>query len=142
MTALRVNAALALLAQSLRDEDCASTKALMAHFQVGNGAALLARLGCDGNTAALWEQVTEEVARRILPRDEIATLVEEWLPFPEALQEYGARALDAGAEPTVPALSPGAKVHLIGRLSRPSQVAFETYALAREVAASVAAQLR
>lgn len=142
MTDLRVAAALALLDQSLRDEHCVSIKALLSHLALTDGAALLARLGCDGNTAALWEQVTEEVARRILPQDEIATLVEEWLPFPDALQEFGARALDVGTNPLAPMLLPAEKMHLLMRLSRPAQVAFETYALAREVATSVVAQLR
>lgn len=37
---------------------------------------------------------------------------------------------------------PEVKIGLLTRLSRPAQVAFETYALAREVAVSVLAQLR
>jgi hypothetical protein len=142
MSDSRVTAALALLDQSLREKHCASVKALLTHLALNDGAALLAELGCDGNTAALWEQVTEEVAGCILPQDEIAALVAEWLPFPAAMQEFGTRALDAGANPLAPTLLPAEKVRLLMRLSRPAQVAFETYALAREVATSVVAQLR
>lgn len=142
MTDSRITAALTLLAQSLREQHCDTTKALMAQLQMATGAALLARLGCDGNTEALWEQLTEEVASRILPHDEFTTLVAEWLPFPEALREFGERALDAGADPYEPQLSPEMKIRLLTRLSQPAQVAFETYALAREVATSVRAQLR
>ena len=101
---LRVNAALILLAQSLREQYGATTKALMAQLQLDNGAALLSRLGCTGNIAALWEQLTEEVAHSILPQDKVATLVAAWLPFPEALREFGACALDAGADSLAPRL--------------------------------------
>jgi hypothetical protein len=77
----------------------------------------------------------------LLPRDEIAPLVEDWLPHAETLMELGAKALAAGADPLAPDLPPEAKMRLIARLSRPSQVAFETYALAREVATKVKALL-
>jgi len=113
----------------------------MGRLGARTGGALLAQLGCTGNTAALWERLTYEVARRLLPRDEIAPLVEDWLPHAEALSELGAKALAAGADPLAPDLPPEAKMRLIARLSRPSQVAFETYALAREVATKVKALL-
>jgi hypothetical protein len=142
MTGPQVTNAVTLLAQALRQRHCDSTKGLMAQLRVANGSALLARLGCAGNTVALWEQLTEEVAQRLLPQDEIAVLVAEWFPFPEALREFGARALDAGADPRAPCPSPEMKLHVLARLSRPAQVAFETYALAREVAIRVVSQLR
>lgn len=141
MTDLRANAALSPLGQSLRDAHSATTKALKLHLHSENRAALLARLGGDGNAEALWEQVTIEIAQRILPQDEVANLAADWLPSLEALRELGARALDVGANPLAPQLLPAEKVRLLMRLSRPAKVAFETYALAREVAASVVAQL-
>jgi hypothetical protein len=78
----------------------------------------------------------------MLPADELTPLIAEWLPFPEAMQEFGARALAAGADPAAPALSAEAKGRILSRPSRPAQVAFETYALAREVAVAVSAGLR
>jgi hypothetical protein len=78
----------------------------------------------------------------VLPTDPIAALVSDWLPFPERLREFGERALLAGVDPLAPTLAAEAKMLLLARLSRPAQVAFETYAPAREVATHVAAQLR
>jgi hypothetical protein len=114
----------------------------MRELRVANGAALLARLGCAGNPAALWEHLTYDIASRLLLTDDLTPLIADWLPFPEAMQEFGARALAAGANPANPALSAEAKGRILSRLSRPAQVAFETYALAREVAVAVSAGLR
>lgn len=77
-----------------------------------------------------------------MPDDEIAALVVDWRPFPDALREFGERALLSGADPVTPTLSAELKLRLIGRLTRPAQVAFETYALARKVASHVVLQLR
>jgi hypothetical protein len=127
---------------ALRQHRCGTVPDLMRELQVANGAALLARLGCAGNHAALWEALTYEVARRLLPDDDLAPLIADWFPHPAAMQEFGARALAAGADPADPALPAEAKGRILARLSRPSQVAFETYALAREVAVAVSAGLR
>jgi hypothetical protein len=134
-------AAATLLANALRAQNGTMT-ALMARAGVRTGGALLARLGCAGNTEALWERLTYSIARQLLPQDTIAPLVEDWLPHAEAMSELGAKALAAGADPLAPALPPEVKMQLIARLSRPTQVAFETYALAREVATKVKALLQ
>jgi hypothetical protein len=134
--------ALAALTAAMRQHRCGTVPDLMRELQVANGAALLARLGCPGNPAALWECLTYDIASRLLPGDDLTPLIAEWLPFPAALQEFGARALAAGADPADPALTAEAKGRILARLSRPSQVAFETYALAREVAVAVSAGLR
>jgi hypothetical protein len=141
MPDLSSTTAATILAAALRERG-ETTSALMTRTGVRTGGALLAQLGCSGNTDALWERLTYEVARQLLPQDEIAPLVEDWLPHAEALSELGAKALAVGADPLAPALPPEAKMRLSARLSRPSQVAFETYALAREVATKVRALLQ
>lgn len=129
------------LSRALGETDGSLTD-LLARFDMRGGAALLAALGCTGNTVALWEQLTHDLARHLLRGDEVAALVEAWLPFPAALAEFGERALAHGADPLNPSLTPQEKLRVIARLSRSAQVAFETYALAREVAATVVARLR
>jgi hypothetical protein len=136
MSDVATTTAATILADALREQD-ETTTALMARLGVRTGGALLACLGCTGNTEALWERLTYTIARQLLPQDAIALLVEDWLPHAEALSELGAKALAAGADPLAPALAPEVKMRPIARLSRPSQVAFETYALAREVATKV-----
>lgn len=87
------------VAAALRAEGCGAVPELIARLGVRDGPALLARLGCTGNHAALWEGLTEGVALRPLPDDELTPLIAAWLPHPEALREFGARALAAGADP-------------------------------------------
>jgi hypothetical protein len=134
--------AAALVARALTERQCDSLRDLMIQSEVRTGAALLARLGYPGNAEAAWESLAEATALALLPDDPIAALVVDWSPHPEALREFGERALLAGVAPLAPALAAEAKMRLLSRLSRPSQVAFETYALAREVATHVVAQLR
>lgn len=128
--------------RGMRDQQCDSIAGLMERLGVRSGGALLARLGCAGNTEALWETLAREIALALMPDDEIAALVVDWQPFPDALREFGKRALLSGADPVTPTLSAELKLRLIGRLTRPAQVAFETYALAREVASHVVLRLR
>lgn len=137
-----VTDAIAALTTAMREHGCGTIPELLCHFQVTSGVALLAQLGCTGNPVALWERLTYDLARQLLPGDELTPLIAEWLPFPAAMQEFGARALAAGAHPANPTLSVEAKGRILTRLSRPAQVAFETYALAREVAVAVSAGLR
>lgn len=129
-----------LLAAALRAGG-ESLGALMIRHGARDGGALLSALGCAGNGAAHWEELTYDVARHLLPQDRVAALIEAWLPGPTALCALGAAALAAGADPLAPTLTPEVKLRLIARLPRAAQVAFETYGLAREVATSVVAQL-
>lgn len=131
-----------LVARALHARQCDSVRSLIDQLGVRAGGPLLAQLGYAGNAEAAWEALAYETAIALLPADALAALVADWLPFPEALREFGERALLAGADPLAPSLTAEMKMRLIARLSRPAQVAFETYALAREVAAHVVAQLR
>ena len=56
--------AIAALAAAMREHRCGTVPELMRALQVANGIALLARLGCAGNPAALWEQLTYDIASR------------------------------------------------------------------------------
>jgi hypothetical protein len=134
--------AAALVARALHARQCDSVRSLMTDLGVHSGDSLLAQLGYTGNTEAAWEALAYETALALLPTDPIAALVADWLPFPEALREFGERALLVGTDPLAPTLTAEMKLRLIARLTRPAQVAFETYALAREVAAHVVAQLQ
>ncbi|MFN8513650.1 MAG: hypothetical protein U0841_13900 [Chloroflexia bacterium] len=134
--------ATAALGAAMRAHSCRTVPDLMRELQIANGATLLAHLGCAGNHAALWENLTYDFASRLLLTDDLTPLIADWCPFPAAMQEFGARALAAGADPANPALSAEAKGRILSRLSRPAQVAFETYALAREVAVAVSTGLR
>ncbi|MFN8538883.1 MAG: hypothetical protein U0232_15590 [Thermomicrobiales bacterium] len=133
--------AIAALGAALQAHSCRTVPDLMREIQIANGVALLAHLGCAGNPAARWEDLTYDIAGRLLPTDDLTPLIADWPPS-AAMQEFGARALAAGADPTDPTLSAEAKGRILSRLSRPAQVAFETYALAREVAVAVSTGLR
>ena len=52
--------AITALTAAMREHGCGTIPELLHHFQVANGAALLARLGCAGNPAALWERLTSD----------------------------------------------------------------------------------
>jgi hypothetical protein len=69
--------AITALTAATRAQGCGTIPELMHQFQVSYGAALLARLGCAGNPVALWEHLTYDIARRLLPADDLTPLIAE-----------------------------------------------------------------